>query len=191
MQSIAVDFSNIHQAGNAWNEYWQLRKDEFVDKKGWELPHTDTLEFDWYDRPGAQWIIVMEDGHCVGGSRLLRTDAPSYGQESYMLKDAQDGLISGIPVEMIPADLPRDHRIYEATRFFVRRDLSPKKAMKVQREIVCKTATTARSLGGEQLVALMPCKIYRIFRRFGFEVVEHDVIADIDGIPHTVGWLKL
>lgn len=191
MQSIAVDFSNIHKAGDAWNEYWQLRKNEFVDQKGWALPHTDTIEFDWYDRPGAQWIIVTENGHCVGGSRLLRTDAPSYGRESYMLKDAQDGLIHGIPVEMLPKDLPQDPKIFEATRFFVRRDLSPKHAMKVQKEIVYKTAETAKGLGGEKLIALMPSKIYRIFRRFGFYVVEHDVAADIDGVPHTVGWLQL
>lgn len=191
MHSIAVDFFNIHEAGAAWNEYWQMRKAEFVDNKGWDLPHTDAIEFDWYDRPGAQWIIVIEDGHCVGGARLLQTSAPSYGRETYMLKDAQEGLIHGIPQEMLPDNLPNDPKIFEATRFFVRRDLSPKRAMAVQKEIVAKTAETARELGGEQLLALMPCKIYRIFRRFGFAVEEHEVTAEIDGTPHSVGWLSI
>lgn len=191
MHSIAVDFLNVGEAGEAWREYWKLRKEEFIDLKQWALPHTSDFEFDWYDRPGAVWIMIIEDGHCVGGSRLLRTDAPSYGPESYMLKDAQSGLIQGIPTELLPDNLPTSPKIFEATRFFVSRELNAKQALTVQKEIVAKTAAVARELGGEQLVALMPCQIYRIFRKMGFEVVEHDSSAEIDGKPHSVGWLQL
>jgi len=191
VKSFSIGFDEINKAGPAWPEYWALRKKEFIDNKGWDLPHTDTVEFDWYDRPGARWIIVTLDGRCVGGARILQTTAPSYGKESYMLRDAQAGLISGIPVEMLPPNLPQDPRLFEATRFFVDRNLGPKEAMRVQKQVVQQTAETALSLGGDRLIALMPCKIYRIFRRFGFEVVEHTRTALIDDIPHSVGWLHL
>jgi N-acyl-L-homoserine lactone synthetase len=192
MKSFAVSFTEATSIGPAWSEYWSLRKAEFVDHKGWDLPHIEGVEFDWYDRPGARWIIVTDDdGRCVGGSRLLRTDAPSYGGCSYMLRDAQLGLISGIPIGMLPPNLPLDPQLFEATRFFVDRALPMKQQMLVQREIVARTASTARELGGRELIALMPSKIYRIFRRFGFEVREHSEVGVIDSVPHTVGWLSV
>lgn len=191
METIAVDFNNIDKAGPAWSEYFQLRRQEFVDLKQWQLPTVEGVEFDWYDRPGARWIIVKEDGHCIGGARLLRTDTPAYGPGSYMLRDAQLGLISGIPPEMIPPNLPLSPDLFEATRFFVSRTLPLKKQMRVQKEIVRKAADTAKDLGGSTLIALMPSQIYRVFRGMGFEILEHNVEADIDDIPHSVAWLSI
>jgi len=191
VHSFSIGFTEINKAGPAWPEYWALRKKEFIDVKGWDLPHTENFEFDWYDRPGARWIIVTENGHCVGGARILATNAPSYGSETYMLRDAKDGLITGIPMHMLPAELPQDPKLFEATRFFVDRNLGPKAAMNVQKEVVRRTVEAALNLGGDRLIALMPCKIYRIFRRFGFEVIEHTTEALIDDVPHSVGWLTL
>lgn len=190
MEAVTFSWQNIGTHQDIWNQYFAARKAEFVDRKGWELPHTETAEFDCYDNPLARWIAIVEDGVCLGGSRIIPTDVTTYGGFSYMIRDAQLGVIGGIPKTLIPESLPVAPSVFEATRFFVRPDLPFRKTLAVQKEVVSATCAAAHELGGEQILALMPKKIYVIFRRFGFQVTECEQQDYIDGILHSVGFLQ-
>ncbi|WP_170759947.1 acyl-homoserine-lactone synthase [Ruegeria lacuscaerulensis] len=191
MQAYVVDWHSIPKAGHLWNEYFQLRRDEFVGRKKWNLPHSERAEFDCYDTPFAEFIIVEHNGQCIAGARLLPTDAPNYGPYSYMLLDAQRGNISGIPKELIPEELPVGPHAFEATRFFVRRDIGLKTTIEAQRTIVQSCHDRVKERGGTHLLALMPTQIYRLFRKFGFDVEELNRTADIDETPHSVGCIRV
>lgn len=187
MRAHIVRWDNIHEFGNLWPEYFALRKQEFVDNKGWDLPFSENAEWDCYDTPLAEFIIIEHDGHCIAGARLLPTDAPNYGPYTYMLKDAKEGRIKGIPKSLIPDNLPVSPDAFEATRFFVRRDIGMKTIIAAQRAIVQAACDRVRERGGSSLLALMPTKIYQLFRRFGFNVVELEKSSSIDDTPHAVG----
>jgi acyl homoserine lactone synthase len=92
------------QYGDLLRQYHHLRKKVFVDTLKWNLPVHDGMEWDQYDSPRATYILIEEDGICVGGCRMLRCDhahtiaGTTY---SYMLRDAHLGLLPGFPPTVI------------------------------------------------------------------------------------------
>jgi N-acyl-L-homoserine lactone synthetase len=78
-----------------------LRKRFFVDQLGWDIPHDDQVEMDQYDNPKAYYSLVLRDGKVIGGMRAMATTA-QWGAHTYMLRDAVDGKLIGIPADIIP-----------------------------------------------------------------------------------------
>lgn len=188
MQTHAFNFVDSYQVGTAWPSFFALRKREFVDNKGWRLPHTDRAEWDAYDTPSASYVVVERDGHCLGGARIIKTSAHTYGPYRYMLLDAAEGILeAGIPKEMLPTNLPQCDTVVEATRFVVDNTLGRREILETYSRIVVGVQERSAQLGAETILALMPCAVYRIFRRLGFEIEEIGSPGEIDGVVHSVG----
>ena len=121
MENITFDMSTMHMFGSAYFDYLALRKRFFVDTLGWHIPHNDKVEMDQYDNPTAHYSLVLRDGQVVGGARTMATTA-TWGQHTYMLRDAFAGKLVDIPAEVMPADVA-NAQMWECTRLVISDDV--------------------------------------------------------------------
>lgn len=103
------------------NDFLSLRKKVFVDKLGWTIDTYQDLEFDQYDTFQSKYVVATVDDAVVGGARLLCTSdvTPSgFGATpyTYMIKDAHDGVLDGLPHGLCYETPPVQSDIWEITR---------------------------------------------------------------------------
>jgi acyl homoserine lactone synthase len=99
--------------------FLQLRKEVFIDKMDWPLYQYDAIEFEQYDTFNAVYIIAHDGAQVLGGARLIRTDheiGTGKIKYSYMIRDAYNGLLPGMPTEICFEKPPTDPKIWELTR---------------------------------------------------------------------------
>ncbi len=124
MNSIIVTSANQGCYGWLFQEHLKQRKRLFVDQHKWEIPHDSEVEHDQYDRPDTVYILIEDRGELIGYTRLLPTISQvTFGtmQFSYMVKDAVEGLLPGIPQDILFGEAaPVGHHVWEMTRFHAR-----------------------------------------------------------------------
>lgn len=99
-------------------QYFQLRKQVFVDDLEWDLRLHNGLEIDQYDREGAEYVLAIRDNKCVGGCRMASTDTEFQvdgNSYSYMLRDAKLGRLDGFPTSATYY-IPVSSKVWELTR---------------------------------------------------------------------------
>ncbi len=97
----------------AFVEFGKLRKADFVDKKGWNVPVFEGLdvEYDWFDTLDACYVVYRDrSGNVRGGCRMLSTMQP------YMLETIFPHMISG--------PMPKSPAIWENTRLVIDESIS-------------------------------------------------------------------
>jgi acyl-homoserine lactone synthase len=88
-------------------EHFRIRHDIYVGERGWTaLERADGLERDQFDTDDAVYILGIDGGRVVGGSRLVPTVKPHLLADIFPHLAAQRGV-------------PRDPAIFEWTRIFV------------------------------------------------------------------------
>ena len=110
MTSIhVVDYSNRDDYASIMDDYFRRRHDVFVKEKGWRALHRDDgREIDRFDDEHATYILALEGGRVVGGSRLYPTVRPHMISEAFM--------------HLVDRPLPRNRMTLEWTRYFVVRE---------------------------------------------------------------------
>ena len=106
-------------------DFFKLRRDVFITEMSWDLFQHGTLEFEQYDDPSTIYILVHVGEIVLGGARLVRTDrqlGTGRVRYTYMILDAYDGVITTIPSQICTQRPPQDPKIWELTRFAVRKD---------------------------------------------------------------------
>ncbi len=149
-----------HFTDNLVREQHGLRHAEVIVKARWRDVYTiNNLEFDRYDTVATEYFVSCDQaGRVVGVIRSNPTTIP------YMIEECFRSLIDG--------SLPRDPRIFEASRLVVDRTTltSPaERAVVVDKLLV---ALMERGLQRElsEYIGFMPPKIWdRTFRRIGWE----------------------
>lgn len=109
--------------------YFALRGNEFVHRQNWEIYQHDGFELDAYDKETTFYVVTTdcETGEVVGGSRLSPTDHPSFvgfidaDPATYMIADACQGLLPGMPTNLCFSEPPVGKHIWELTRVVVSR----------------------------------------------------------------------
>lgn len=76
MQVHVVNRTNAHLNGDMLTGFFHARHDIYVNEKGWMPPAEDGLEFDQYDTDDATYLIGVEDGRVITGSRFIPTTRP-------------------------------------------------------------------------------------------------------------------
>ena len=104
------------------NEFLRLRKEVFIDKMDWDLNFQDQIEYEQYDMITTTYVIAHENNRVLGGARLIRTDTvlpTAYGKThySYMIRDAYQGLLPGLPRDLCFDEPPVSDKVWELTRF--------------------------------------------------------------------------
>jgi acyl-homoserine lactone synthase len=102
-----VTSANRHLYEPELLEHFRLRHEIYVVERKWkELARPDGFERDQFDNRDATYVLAIDKGEVIGGSRLLPTTCPHLLSEVFSHLAAVRGL-------------PRAADIYEWTRMFV------------------------------------------------------------------------
>ncbi len=169
MENITFNLTELHKYGTAFFEFLALRKKFFVDQLGWDIPHDDDVEMDQYDNPKAYYSLVIKDGKVVGGMRTMATTA-QWGSHTYMLRDAVDGKLIGIPADILP-EAEVSPNIWEATRIVISEDITTHaERSECLAMLLDGVVAQAREHGGTEIMALCPPVFARTMRQLGYPV---------------------
>ena len=180
VKASTLSFLNMHQYGDLLVNFLRARKKTFVDRLNWNLSESDGMEFDQYDTPMARWVIIHEYGEVVGGIRLTPTTARC-GIYSYMLRDAQLGLLDSIPTDVLFFEAPVSKVIWEASRLFITDDVPAHRRLHVQAVLMDKLSHAAREVGAAQVIGIVPAIWSRWLRRLDLDAVPVGPKFSIDG----------
>ncbi|MCB1355909.1 MAG: GNAT family N-acetyltransferase [Maritimibacter sp.] len=180
----------MSQHGDLLVSFMEARKRVFVDQLKWELPTVDGMEFDQYDTPQAKWVVIHEFGKILGGVRLMPTTARC-GIYSYMLRDAQLGLLDPIPRDVLFLDAPVDPKVWEASRLFITEEVTASRRAQVQGVLMKQMAVTAGEMGATHVIGIVPAVFARWLRRLELAAVPVGRRFEIDGTRSQAALFKV
>jgi N-acyl-L-homoserine lactone synthetase len=185
MQTTTLSFENIHSHGELFANLLRARRQSFIVQNKWNLPEAMGMEYDQYDTPASRWIAVHEFGRIMAGIRLTPTTARC-GVYTYMIKDAQDGLLDSIPSDLLYEQAPVEDHIWESSRVFVAHDVPMKIRRRVHAHLITEMSKSARHLGATQVLGLIPANWPRWASRCGLDTRAAGRVMEIDGIDNQV-----
>jgi acyl homoserine lactone synthase len=119
METTTLSYDNMHEHGALFPNMLRARHQTFIEAKNWDLPEELGMEFDQYDTAQSRWCCVHVNGRVMAGVRLTPTTADC-GIYSYMVRDAQRGLLDTIPGNLLWDTAP-DRAAYLGRQSPVRR----------------------------------------------------------------------
>jgi N-acyl-L-homoserine lactone synthetase len=167
MQVTTLSFTNIHMHGELFANMLRARHDTFILRNHWQLP-------------ASRWVAVHDFGQILAGVRLTPTTARC-GIYSYMIRDAQLGLLDTIPSNLLYEEAPVAGHIWESSRVFVAQSVPANLRLRVQMMLINEMVTSARNLGATSLLGLIPEHSPRLARRTGIDCQPAGPVLDIDG----------
>jgi len=185
MQVTTLSFANLHNHGELFANVFRARRQTFIERNHWDLPEANGMEFDQYDTPASRWVAVHELGRVLAGVRLTPTTARC-GIYSYMIRDAQLGLLDSIPKDLLFEDAPVASHIWESSRVFVAGDVPAKLRLRVQCALIGEMVNSARALGATSLIGIVPEHSPRLARRTGIDCVPAGRVIETDGGDRSV-----
>ncbi|WP_293574188.1 acyl-homoserine-lactone synthase [Phaeobacter sp.] len=169
MQSTHITFDNLNQTGGLFTQLLRARHHHFVELHDWQLPNVRGMEFDQYDTPESVYCAIHDDDVVSAGFRLTPTTAQSINA-SYMLRDAQLGLLPGLPQTVLDDPAPRDPGIWEITRVFVSDNLKSRDRQRVRREMAVNLARLARAWNVQSFLCLTSVTAALLTLKVGFDL---------------------
>ena len=190
MQTTTLSFQNMHTHGELFANLLRARRQSFIVQNQWDLPEADGMEFDQYDTPASRWIAVHEFGEVLAGIRLTPTTA-RVGMYSYMIRDAQKGLLPSIPSNLLDFEAPVAPHIWESSRVFVSRAVPANLRMRVQADLMTEMIAAARTLGATRILGLVPAVWSRWIKRLGLDAEPAGPVLHMDGQESQVALMHL
>ncbi len=190
MQTTTLSFRNFHIHGELFADILRARRETFIVHRKWDLPEVDGMEFDQYDTPQSRWIAVHHLGRVLAGIRMTPTMARC-GIYSYMIRDAQRGLLDTIPSNLLYGEAPVSTQVWEASRVFVAPDVPSELRVEVQARLMDQMVKTARDEGASRLLGLCPRVWMRWMRRLGYETEHAGPCLDIGGAANQAILMNL
>ena len=181
MEMTTLSFNNMHQHGVLFANMLRARHRTFIEEMRWDLPAADGMEFDQYDTAQSRWVCVHEGDRVLAGLRLTPTTARC-GVYSYMVRDAQRGLLASIPANLLDQPAPVADHIWDANRLFVAEGVETEIRHRVQMSLMGHMVRTARGLGASILIGLLPIGIPRLGRGLGSDMEPAGPVMKIGGV---------
>lgn len=181
MRASVLSYRVMHHFGDLFVNYLKARHDVFIGQRGWNLPQIDGMEFDQYDTPLARFVIIHEYGEILAGIRLTPTTA-KVGVYSYMIRDAQLGLLKDLPLDVLFFPAPVNDQIWEASRLFVSQNVPAIRRAAVQRLLMTTMASAARDVGAKQVIGIVPAVFRRWLQRIGMSATPVGPEMSIDDV---------
>ena len=189
MLSTTLSFANMHNHGELFANILRARRESFIVRNRWNLPETMGMEFDQYDTPVSRWLAVHDDlGRVLAGVRLTPTTARC-GIYSYMIRDAQRGLLDSIPSDLLYSEAPVDEGTWEVTRGFVAHDIPASIRHKVRLRLVLQLLRTSREEGIRRMLALLPTNWDRWAARCSLDMKAAGRNMNMGGIDYQAVWI--
>ncbi|WP_373355664.1 acyl-homoserine-lactone synthase [Pseudoroseicyclus sp. CXY001] len=190
MEATTLSFANIHNHGELFANLFRARRQSFILKKGWDLPETMGMEFDQYDTPVSRWVAVHNgDGRVLAGLRMTPTLARC-GIYTYMIRDAQRGLLESIPSDLLYEEAPLDQGIWEVTRGFILQDIPAAMRLRVRLKLISQLTAAARENDVRQGLALLPSNWGRWAKRANLNLSPAGRTMNMGGIEYQAVWMQ-
>jgi len=189
MHATTLSFANMHNHGELFANILRARRESFIVRNRWVLPETMGMEFDQYDTPVSRWLAVHDAaGQVLAGVRLTPTTARC-GIYSYMIRDAQHGLLESIPSDLLHDEAPVESGTWEVTRGFVSADLPAGLRQQVRMRLVVQMMRTAREEGIRKMLALLPSNWNRWAARCKLDMAPAGGNMNMGGIDYQAVWI--
>ncbi len=186
MLTTTLSFANLHQHGELFANMLRARRELFIVHNKWKLPEALGMEYDQYDTPASRWVVVHdEEGKVMAGNRLTPTTARC-GIYSYMIRDAQRGLLDTIPDTLLYDEAPVAEHIWESSRLFVAHDVPAAIRRRVHAQLISQLGDTVRGLGATHCLTLLSATWPRWADRVGVKMKAMGPVLEIDGIDNQV-----
>ncbi|MES2970335.1 MAG: acyl-homoserine-lactone synthase [Pseudomonadota bacterium] len=186
MQTTTLSFANIHNHGELFANMLRARRELFIVHNKWNLPEAMGMEYDQYDTPASRWVVVHDDaGQVLAGNRLTPTTTRC-GIYTYMIRDAQRGLLDTIPSDLLYDPAPVGPMIWESSRLFVSHDVPASIRRKVHAKLIMELGTTVRDLGATHCLTLLAASWPRWADRVGVKMKAMGPVLIIDGLENQV-----
>jgi acyl homoserine lactone synthase len=179
MVATTLSFENLHSYGELFANIFRARRQSFIVQKHWNLPESLGMEYDQYDNPASRWIAIHDQGEVLGGMRLTPTTARC-GIYSYMIRDAQRGLLDTIPFDLLYDEAPIDPHIWESTRVFVSHQAPMAIRRRIHAMMVSEMTRAARANGASHIIALTAGNWQRWYGRCGLTAQAVGPMMSID-----------
>ncbi|NCQ23309.1 MAG: N-acyl-L-homoserine lactone synthetase [Rhodobacteraceae bacterium CG17_big_fil_post_rev_8_21_14_2_50_63_15] len=180
IRAVELSFHNFHSFGDLFQKYLKARKSIFIDRLNWHISEVEGMEFDQYDTPFCRWVVLVEFGEILGGVRLMPTTA-TCGIYSYMLRDAQRGLLDDFPTDVLFIDPPVDVYAWEATRFFITDCVPGARRRLIQQMLFSEMNRVAAENGARYILGIVPAIWSRWARRLEVTATPIGAPFSIDG----------
>ena len=190
MQTTTLSFANLHNHGELFANLLRARRQSFIVQNNWDLPEAMGMEYDQYDTPASRWVAVHEFGEVLAGIRLTPTTARC-GIYSYMIRDAQLGLLDTIPRDLLFHDAPVAENVWESSRVFVSHSTPQRIRHRVHAALIMEMTRAARDLGAAQVLGLIPANWPRWTRRCGLDAQAAGRVMELDGIENQCVLINL
>jgi N-acyl-L-homoserine lactone synthetase len=190
MEMTTLSFDNFHKHGPLFSNMLRARHQTFIEKKHWDLSNEAGMEFDQYDTAQSRWVCVHDHDRVLAGVRLTPTTAKC-GVYTYMVRDAQRGLLDTIPANLLDNTAPIADHIWDANRLFVAEGVETEIRREVQLSLMGHMVRSARSLGATTLLGLLPIGIPRLGRRLGIDMEPGGPIMKIGGVAHRCYFVSM
>jgi N-acyl-L-homoserine lactone synthetase len=190
MEMTTLSFTNMHRHGALFSNMLKARHRTFIEDMAWDLPEADGMEFDQYDTAQSRWVCVHDGDRVLAGVRLTPTTARC-GVYSYMVRDAQRGLLESIPANLLDATAPIAPHVWDANRLFVADGVETAIRREVQLSLMGHMVRSARELGATTLIGLLPIAIPRLGRRLGIDMVPAGPVMKIGGVAHRCFYVSM
>jgi N-acyl-L-homoserine lactone synthetase len=181
MEVTTLSYDNLHNHGPLFANMFRARHRTFIQHNKWDLPQADGMEFDQYDTPASRWVAVHQRGEVLAGVRLTPT-THRCGIYSYMIRDAQRGLLDTIPTDLLNFDAPVDPNTWESSRVFVSDLVPASDRLRVQMQLIHEMVISARAVGATSLLGIIPEHSPRLARRVGLDCQAAGPVLDAGGM---------
>jgi acyl homoserine lactone synthase len=186
MQTTTLSFANLHNHGELFANMLRARRELFIVHNKWKLPEALGMEYDQYDTPASRWVVVHDDmGRVMAGNRLTPTTT-TCGIYSYMIRDAQRGLLNTIPSNLLYKDAPVSETVWESSRLFVAHDVPSSIRRRVHAQLIAHLGTAVRALNATHCVTLLAASWPRWADRVGVKMSAMGPVMEIDDIENQV-----
>ncbi|KPA21876.1 Isovaleryl-homoserine lactone synthase [Shimia sp. SK013] len=190
MLATTLSFENMHQHGELMVNLLKARKQSFIVQNNWDLPEAEGMEYDQYDTPASRWIAVHDGDKILAGIRLTPTTAKC-GMYTYMIRDAQKGMLDSIPSDLLDFEAPVDPDVWESSRVFVSHLVPAEQRTEVQTQLMLQLIETSRALNARQVLGLVPAVWSRWIGRLGLVAERAGPVMVIDGARVQVARMDL
>lgn len=186
MLTTTLSFANLHNHGELFANMLRARRELFIVHNKWDLPEAMGMEYDQYDTPASRWVVVHdEEGRVMAGNRLTPTTTHC-GIYTYMIRDAQRGLLETIPDTLLYEDAPVAPHIWESSRLFVAHDVPASIRRRVHAQLISQLGETVRGLGATHCLTLLSATWPRWADRVGVKMKAMGPVMEIDGVDNQV-----
>lgn len=186
MQTTTLSFANLHNHGELFANMLRARRELFIVHNKWNLPEAMGMEYDQYDTPASRWVVVHDElGRVLAGNRLTPTTTRC-GIYSYMIRDAQRGLLETIPSNLLYDEAPVSETVWESSRLFVAHDVPAAQRRTVHARLIAELGNAARSLGATHCLTLLAATWPRWADRVGVKMKAMGPVIDTEGQHQVV-----